>query len=134
PLGGSRGGRWRTCRNILINMLLGGLWHGAAWTFVIWGGLHAGFLILHRLFRDLCEARPAVSAALESIPGTVCRIALTYLCVCVAWVFFRATTFAGAVTVLKHMVVRHPGLPTPMPPDSLFVLAGVIGLCSLFVL
>jgi alginate O-acetyltransferase complex protein AlgI len=58
PLGGSRGSGWKTARNLMITMLLGGLWHGANWTFLIWGGLHGAMLVTHRLFRNWCEDRP----------------------------------------------------------------------------
>src|SRR5262249_44141276 len=89
PLGGSRGGRMQTYRNLLITMTLGGLWHGASWTFVVWGLLHGLFLIVHRLFADFAGARPMLRKVLESPPGTVLRVAFTFVCVCLAWVFFR---------------------------------------------
>src|SRR5207249_12210365 len=59
-----------TCRNLLITMTLGGLWHGAAWTFVFWGILHAVFLIVHRGFQDFCGRRPVLTRWLQTPPGT----------------------------------------------------------------
>src|SRR3954447_3967173 len=56
PLGGSRGGKWRTARNLMITMLLGGLWHGAAWGFVLWGGLHGAYLVVERVLRGRVDA------------------------------------------------------------------------------
>ncbi len=109
PLGGSRGGSWRTCRNLMLTMTLGGLWHGARWTFVVWGVLHGTYLIVHRVFRSTTERRPVIRKALESPPGTVVCWALTLLAVLVGWVFFRATTFGAAVEVLHRMVVWQPG-------------------------
>src|SRR5947209_14618581 len=70
PLGGSRGTTWQTCRNLLVTMTLGGLWHGASWTFIIWGVLHGLLLIGHRFFRAFCEPRPVLQRVLHSIPGT----------------------------------------------------------------
>jgi len=114
PLGGSRGGRWLTARNFMITMTLGGLWHGAAWTFVIWGVLHGVYLIVHRAFADFCKTRPRLDGVLQSAPGTCLRVALTLLAVCVGWVFFRATTFTIAGTMLHRLVVPHAGLATPL--------------------
>ncbi len=126
PLGGSRGGKWRTSCNLLITMTLGGLWHGANWTFIVWGVLHGLLLIGHRAFRDFCKPRPRLDAILQSPPGTVVRVLATFLCVCAGWVFFRATTFAGASAILHRMVVPQPGLPTPLPNRSLWVLGTVL--------
>lgn len=84
PLGGSRAGNWKTCRNILLTFLVSGLWHGADWTFVLWGGLHGLYLILERfLFR-------------KRSPGRV----LTFLAVCLGWVFFRSPDVSTAFAIL----------------------------------
>ena len=105
PLGGSRRGPARRWANLLITMLLGGLWHGAGWTFVVWGGLHGGYLCINHLWRHL---RQSLLAALP-----VCRaerfagFILTFFAVVVAWVFFRAESFAGAVTMLEGMAGLH---------------------------
>ncbi len=125
PLGGSRGGRWRTGRNLLITMTLGGLWHGAGWTFVVWGLLHGSLLIGHRLFQQTCESRTRLRRVLESVPGTLSRVALTFLCVSICWVFFRAPTFSTALTILRNLVVAYPGKGEPVPPLGL-VLTGMV--------
>ena len=65
PLGGSRGGNWATYRNLMITMTLGGLWHGANWTFVVWGILHGGLLVVHREFQDLCKRVPGADRAMR---------------------------------------------------------------------
>ncbi|MCA9772823.1 MAG: MBOAT family protein [Myxococcales bacterium] len=93
PLGGNRLGALQTYRNLFITFLLGGLWHGAAWTFVAWGALHGVAAALHRLWRDAGMRMPRVMAWL-----------VTFVFVDVAWVFFRAKTFADALKVLKGMV------------------------------
>jgi D-alanyl-lipoteichoic acid acyltransferase DltB (MBOAT superfamily) len=99
PLGGNRRGAVRTGINLMLTMLIGGLWHGAAWTFVVWGGLHGAYLIGERLLdRALPEgawrARPVVQVA-----GAL----ITFALVCVAWVWFRAASFAQAFAILAGM-------------------------------
>jgi alginate O-acetyltransferase complex protein AlgI len=137
PLGGSRGGdcpdcrRRRTNRNLLVTMVLGGLWHGASWTFVVWGTMHGLFLVLHRSFQRFCEGRPTLSGLLRTAPGTVLRVAVTFGCVSLAWVFFRAQTFGAALEVVKRLVVYHPGAPTPLTYHSFAVLAAVVLACHL---
>ncbi|HTU92406.1 MAG TPA: MBOAT family O-acyltransferase [Gemmataceae bacterium] len=129
PLGGSRGTRWQTTRNLLITMTLGGMWHGASWTFVFWGVLHGSFLVVHRGFRDYCKGRPLLEWFLRSVPGTLLCMLLTFICVAVGWVFFRATTFATALTMLHRVVAWSPGLNTPMPRMSLLWTLGFIWVC-----
>jgi alginate O-acetyltransferase complex protein AlgI len=104
PLGGSRGGKVATYRNLMLTMLLGGLWHGANWTFVFWGVFHGGLLALHKA---LPLPRWLGARALAPV-----RVAGTFLLVSVGWVFFRAPTFAGAADVLGRLVrpARGPGL------------------------
>jgi alginate O-acetyltransferase complex protein AlgI len=110
-------------------MTLGGLWHGAAWTFVVWGIMHGLFLFVHRAFRSFCEARPTLDRALQTTPGTLLRIATTFLSVCVAWVFFRAQTFSAALTFLKRLVVTRDGLPSVLTYHSLATLGAVVVIC-----
>ncbi|HEY7315914.1 MAG TPA: MBOAT family O-acyltransferase [Gemmataceae bacterium] len=119
PLGGSRGGSWRTARNLMITMTLGGLWHGASWTFVFWGVLHGAFLVGHRVFRGFCAGRPLLDRTLRSIPGTGLRMLLTFVCVAFGWLFFRAATFDSALTLLHRVIDWSPGLGTPLPRLSL---------------
>ena len=95
PLGGNRHGTWNTYRNLILTMLLGGLWHGANWTFVAWGLYHGVLLALHRLL-----PRPAWSNSPFYRPFAV---AGTFLLVCIGWVFFRAQTFGEAGILLSHM-------------------------------
>jgi alginate O-acetyltransferase complex protein AlgI len=126
PLGGSRGSNWQTSRNLFITMALGGLWHGAAWTFVVWGVLHGSYLVVHRAFRDCCKTRPALDAALQSAPGTMLRWCLTFLAVCVGWVFFRAQTFKAAACVLQRMFVPAQVAGAPLPAVGLWLLLAVV--------
>jgi alginate O-acetyltransferase complex protein AlgI len=99
PLGGNRGPRWFTYRNIMITMLLGGLWHGGAWTFVIWGGLHGTALVVHREWVRLTGRRPQVETIMRWLAWP-----LTIYWVCVAWIFFRAVDLPHALPALRSFV------------------------------
>jgi alginate O-acetyltransferase complex protein AlgI len=101
PLGGNRRGTARRYANLLITMLLGGLWHGASWTFVIWGGIHGVLLVVNHLWRHLTGYREGERT--HGALSVVSRTALTFLAVVVAWVFFRATSLSGALTLLEGM-------------------------------
>ncbi len=133
PLGGSRGGTWATNRNLLITMTLGGLWHGASWTFVAWGVLHGLLLVGHRTFRDFCASRPMLTAWYQSLPGTICSVVLTYFCVSLGWVLFRASSFTAAAAMFKTMFAPRDGLFVQMPKQSLFMLTAVVVMCHLLV-
>jgi alginate O-acetyltransferase complex protein AlgI len=129
PLGGSRGGRRQTCRNLLVTMTLGGLWHGASWTFVVWGAFHGALLIAHRVFRRWCERRPRLCAILLAPAGALACTALTLCCVCVGWVVFRATSPGSAVAMLTRLMVPHHGRGTPAPDGSFWITLGVFAAC-----
>jgi alginate O-acetyltransferase complex protein AlgI len=109
PLGGSHGSRLFTYRNLMLTMLLGGLWHGAAWRFVIWGGLHGIALIMHRQW-DLFRARlPAVPQRLQPLTRVV-AVLVTFYWVCLAWVYFRAPDMATAWVATKaFLLIESPG-------------------------
>jgi alginate O-acetyltransferase complex protein AlgI len=129
PLGGSRGGRWQTYRNLLLTMTLGGLWHGASWTFVVWGVLHGVLLIIHRTFRDFCEQRPRLDRVMHFLPVRGAAMALTMLSVALCWIFFRATTFSVAATMLHRMFVPHDGLGSPLHNRSLWYTVALVVWC-----
>ena len=115
PLGGSRGTRWQTCRNYLITMTLGGLWHGASWNFALLGFLHGFSLSVNRLFRPIREARPRLTAFLESVPGTALRMAVTFFCIYQGFVLFRAQTFALARSMFHRLWVPTAGVGVEHP-------------------
>jgi alginate O-acetyltransferase complex protein AlgI len=129
PLGGSRGTKWQTNCNLLITMTLGGLWHGASWTFVVWGILHGVMLIIHREFRDFVKPRPRLDRVLQSVPGMVLCGLTTFLAVCVGWVFFRAQTFGAAAEMLHRMVIPSHGMTSPLHNRSLWATVAVMALC-----
>ena len=107
PLGGNRKGRTRTYINLLLTMLLGGLWHGAAWTFVVWGGLHGLALCIHKIWMRITGHDKRHSG---TPLGNVVSCVATYIVVLVGWVFFRASDFATAGAVLKSFIVPQSGL------------------------
>jgi alginate O-acetyltransferase complex protein AlgI len=127
PLGGSRGGRWQTCRNFMITMTLGGLWHGASWNFGLWGAMHGIFLTTNRAFRSYCEGRPRLDALLQTAPGTALRMALTFFCIYQGFVLFRSPTFAIATTMWHQLWVPTPGPGIVHPYGYLVFWCIVIG-------
>ena len=103
PLGGSHGSRWNTARNLMITMALGGLWHGANWSFLIWGLLHGLMLVGHRFFRDYAVARPRLDALLQTKLGTLFRMGLTFFAVSLCWIFFQPS-LSRALLILREMI------------------------------
>jgi D-alanyl-lipoteichoic acid acyltransferase DltB (MBOAT superfamily) len=118
PLGGNRGGLASTLRNLMVTMLLGGLWHGASWNFVMWGGLHGTFLIAHRLTRGRRAGETALRG--RDIPS----ILLTFAVVHVAWVFFRADTFSDAFYVLRRIFTFADGITSAADLVLILILGG----------
>lgn len=107
PLGGNRRGGIRRYVNLATTMLLGGLWHGANWQFVLWGGLHGLYLMVNHGFRGLCGER--ASARLDrSRTFALLSWLVTFLAVVIAWVFFRAETLFGAWRMLRGMAGAEP--------------------------
>ena len=103
PLGGNRKGRMRRYANLMITMLLGGLWHGAGWTFVAWGALHGIYLTINNLWRDATAGKVLLPGRIGSLAGG----ALTFIAVVAAWVVFRSTDIAQARTMLEAMFGIH---------------------------
>jgi alginate O-acetyltransferase complex protein AlgI len=124
PLGGSRRGPARTYAALIATMLLGGLWHGASWTFVAWGGLHGAYLVIERLLR-------ARFAAWQPSRISLCALGLlTFALIQVTWVFFRAGTFTGAWLVLRGMfganAAAAPILPAIELITTTLIVAGIV--------
>jgi len=116
PLGGNRKGTGATYRNLLVTMLLGGLWHGAAWTFVLWGAYHGLLLALHRAI-----PWPAWTGHRALHPV---RVAATFLLVCIGWVFFRAQSLADARLILGRMFAPAPG--AVLAPEVAALVAAIL--------
>jgi len=112
PLGGSRKGLVRTCLNLMVVFLASGLWHGAGWLFLLWGLMHGAASVLYRIFRKQYDA---LHPALQWL--------ITFVFVVVAWVFFRATSMADAIAIVKSMLMMDFG-PIRSSITSAFALPG----------
>ncbi len=122
PLGGNRGGRLVTHRNLMLTMLLGGLWHGAAWTFVAWGALHGVALAAHKEWRRL---RPEGAALLPPAVGGALAWGLTLFWVCLTWIFFRAQSFADAAVLVHSFALFQGAGSWTLDPALLVFVAGL---------
>jgi alginate O-acetyltransferase complex protein AlgI len=117
PLGGNRHGEPRRYLNLMITMVLGGFWHGAGWTFLVWGGLHGVYLIVHHAWQRQTKNLAWTQGWIFSAAGW----ALTFLAVLIGWVFFRAHSFLQAGSILKGMLGLHGiGLPENFAPPHAF--------------
>ncbi|MBM4200071.1 MAG: MBOAT family protein [Gammaproteobacteria bacterium] len=107
PLGGNRAGRLRRSANILLTMLLGGLWHGANWTFVLWGGLHGGYVVVNHLWRDW-RARQRWLPRQPTRGERTAGWCLTFVAVLIAWVLFRAQDLSTTLAIYRSMLGFGP--------------------------
>ncbi len=115
PLGGNRGSAWHVSQTIMVTMLLGGLWHGASWTFVAWGAYHGLLLLFYRWSQYLWEQWPLVI-----------RRSGTFLLVLLGWVLFRSNDWGMAASLLRAMSVGRKG----QLPSGALALAGLLVLCA----
>lgn len=113
PLGGSRKQPLRVYINLFITMLLGGLWHGAGWTFIVWGALHGFYLVVNHFWRSLKE-RLGFNLASTSKLGPRIGQTMTLICVVIGWVFFRSDNLSSALVMLKAMA-GYNGVAFPAP-------------------
>src|SRR3954463_7758367 len=126
PLGGNRSGAARAMVNLIIVMFIGGLWHGAAWTFVVWGLLHGSYLALERLTKAFIKEAPWMeNFAVKLLIGLT-----TYLAVLVAWAYFRAPNFESAGRLLQGMIGGHAR------PDAILATREIlqVGIVTFFLL
>ena len=108
PLGGSRSGLARTCVNLMIVMLIAGVWHGDRWGFIVWGAIHGIALIIHRLNVSVTEKIQPLAAFWASVPGIVIAWALTQFTVFFSWIFFRLPNLSDAGLAMRHLF-NHAG-------------------------
>jgi alginate O-acetyltransferase complex protein AlgI len=126
PLGGNRKGRPRRYANLLITMALGGLWHGAGWTFLFWGVLHGFYLVINHAWR---HQQRRLKLDTSALPWRLFNLTLTFAAVVIAWVFFRATNLPTALTMLAAMagsgttVEPVHGLSEALPIAILMLIA-----------
>jgi D-alanyl-lipoteichoic acid acyltransferase DltB (MBOAT superfamily) len=121
PMGGNAGGARRTERNLFLTMVIGGLWHGAAWTFVVWGAIHGAALVVERRV----TTRRAANGTQDQPWTPVVRWAITFHVVCLAWVFFRAETFSQAWSMLAGLLTRW-GTGELVKPMLVFVVVAML--------
>lgn len=132
PLGGNRLGPRRRHVNLMATMLIGGLWHGAAWTFVAWGALHGFYLLVNHAWRGYAARVEATTGRRVALGGTLASV-LTLLAVLVAWVFFASPSFAAAASVLAGMCgVGGVARPETWALFDLFSEGGLVGLKERF--
>jgi D-alanyl-lipoteichoic acid acyltransferase DltB (MBOAT superfamily) len=124
PLGGNRKGTILTYRNLMLTMLIGGLWHGAAWTFVVWGGIHGAGLCLERWWR----ARPGYVPRPSTFWSRAWARVVTFQVVCLAWIFFRADSFPRAWDMITGLFTRW-GEASPLVTGGV-LLAIAVGIGS----
>jgi len=124
PLGGNRHGRLRTYRNLMLTMLIGGLWHGANWTFVVWGAYHGALLAIERALGISGESNGLWS--LRNLP----RCILTFALVSAGWVFFRASSLREAFGIFGALF-RSPAAGMPIEPALAVLLATALVLAVL---
>jgi alginate O-acetyltransferase complex protein AlgI len=118
-LGGNRGGTLMTYRNLMLTMILGGLWHGASWNFVIWGTLHGLALVVER---EIARARRHLGFVAE-LPALT--IALTFGWVCLAWIFFRAPSLSSALGMARSVLTLSSPGSLELNPSLILVIAGL---------
>ena len=129
-LGGNRKGELRKNMNLMTTMLLGGLWHGAGWTFVFWGGLHGFYLIVNNQWVSL-QKRFNITVNNSAIVTQFLGCSITFFFVAIGWVFFRAESMAGAISILKAMfgsdgfILSAPHIRS----DKLMPAMLAVGLC-----
>lgn len=127
-MGGNRKGRVKRYRNLLLTMLLGGLWHGAHWNFVIWGGLHGSYLVINHFWHHICRSTGFEWQRI-GVAGRVISWSLTFLAVIIAWVFFRAQSTPAALSILTSMAtpdslaIKHAYMKTMISLQPMFDVA-----------
>jgi D-alanyl-lipoteichoic acid acyltransferase DltB (MBOAT superfamily) len=115
PLGGNRVSRGRWCLNVMIVFLVSGLWHGANWTFLIWGGLHGAFFIIYTLLARSRSEKPTLQFQGGFWLRRSFKIVLTFHLVCFAWIFFRAAALNDALLVIQKIGVALSSLQIHKP-------------------
>jgi len=116
-LGGNKKGNMRTYVNIMLTMLLGGLWHGASWTFIVWGGLHGFYQVVERFLKNIMPVSPLWTKQ----PLQIFFVLITFVVVSVTWIFFRANSFEQAFTIIHAMLALTSG-PATISIEKFYVI------------
>lgn len=120
PLGGNRKGKWRQYLNLFLTMLIGGAWHGAGWTYIIWGALHGLMLAINHFFRSIARGKK-IERWLAFMPIRLLCIGITFFCLNLTWVVFRAFSLDGALNIYRAMFLG-PFSGQDMPIPTLYTM------------
>ncbi|HTA82039.1 MAG TPA: MBOAT family O-acyltransferase [Bacteroidia bacterium] len=112
PLGGNRSGKIKMLRNILITMLLGGLWHGASWNFILWGALNGAYLCIEKMLSYF---------GVKALPWKLLKVFITFNLICFSWIFFRADTFHNASLIVRNIFSVHEFFNVRIQDVEIFV-------------
>ena len=129
PLGGSKGGRFRTSLNLMITMMLGGLWHGASLSFALWGAIHGALLVVHRIWHD-SVLRSRLSGALGPVVMTMLGIFVTFNSVSLSWCYFRLTDFAASNACVEKSFAFDIPIAGGSADRSLWALLAIYGVAA----
>ena len=128
PLGGSKNGQLITYRNISITMLLGGLWHGAAWTFILWGFYQGFILIMHRLLQPILEKVRLPANFILNKMWFVARVIFFFHFVCIGWLIFRAQSINQIFEMLKAVIINNNVMPNLFDKYDYIMILCFIGI------
>ena len=126
PLGGSRGGEYRTCRNLIITMVVGGFWHGAGWNFIAWGFLQGWLLTGHRFWARIVPPASALGSMLLTRLGTALRICCTLMVFALSLVVFRVPSVPEAGRTIGRMFADSDGRGSPLAAETWLFAAGLL--------
>jgi D-alanyl-lipoteichoic acid acyltransferase DltB (MBOAT superfamily) len=127
PLGGNKQGTGKTYKNLFVTMLLGGLWHGAQWTFVVWGAYQGGLLMVHRALSAFLARIPSFRNRLAAGFWFVVRVLFFFHLICLGWLIFRADTLSQAGLMLKALLFDFRMPPGYHPGEMAFRLLFYVG-------
>ena len=130
PLGGSRHGEISTYRNLMLTMVLGGLWHGANWTFVLWGSYHGALLCLNHAYRYWLRKRDSQGVLGSSFVARGIRIFVTFHLVCIGWVLFRAPNLSAAASMLNAMLSPPIAFGSALIPYAILCAALLVAMLA----
>ncbi len=125
PLGGNRGGKWNTYRNLMLTMLLGGLWHGAGWTFIAWGFFHGALLCAYRIFEKSRTESSEQSTRGYALFIRICQTVLMFHLICIGWLLFRAESMTQVWNMLGLIATNWQS--TPLAISSVAMIAFFAG-------
>ena len=135
PLGGSRCKKWRHLMNLMIVFLVSGLWHGAAWTFVVWGAIHGVYQVIGTLtIGPRNRLLEKIGLSKDSIGVKIARRIITFILVCFGWLFFRANSMSDAVLLLKTLVTGRGGTAGTLSAMGLSLTAIATTVLSILIL